>query len=46
MKSVLCDICRREVSEIKEVEFVIPYELLDFDLCDDCIEEVSYGLTE
>lgn len=46
MKSTLCDICRKEVSEIRDSEFVIPYELIDFDLCDDCTAEVSYGFTE
>ena len=46
MKSILCDVCRKEVPAIRDGEFGIPYDLLDFDLCDDCTAEVSYGFTE
>ena len=42
MKRTFCDLCQKEVSFIQDNEFDMPYELVEFDLCNDCTEEVSY----
>jgi len=42
MKRTFCDLCHREVSFAHDNEQDIPYELIEFDLCNDCMEDVSY----
>ncbi len=42
MKRMFCDLCHKEMASMEDSEMEIPYELVEFDLCSECTEEVSY----